>query len=99
MHKIIKIVLFTLAILIVFIAGFNADMYLSERVEVSHISSAYKELAKQCLEKSSFGCCISSVHYMEQNGFVLQSIAGCPEGFQSSMMRCSDSFTWCEPVE
>lgn len=59
----------------------------------------YKELAKKCEEKGGFTCCISSVNAMEEGGYELEPETGCPHGFQVNMLRCVDSYKWCEPIK
>ncbi len=60
----------------------------------------YDDLAQVCRDKQSVSCCMASVNRMKEDGLKLASEDGsCPEGFVRNMMRCIDSFRWCQPVE
>lgn len=65
--------------------------------EVSQWTDYYKELAEQCMGKTSYSCCMSSVRSMEQGDYKIEPETGCPDGFQRNMLKCESSFKWCEP--
>lgn len=56
----------------------------------------YKALFEKCNGNS---CCEASARAVEQNkGFILKDRAGsCPERFRRNMMRCLQTYVWCEP--
>jgi hypothetical protein len=58
----------------------------------------YDGLREQCKAAGSSSCCLSSVASMEQaGGIMLDDKAGeCPEGTSQNMLKCIDSFKWCE---
>jgi hypothetical protein len=61
----------------------------------------YKALAKAC-NKSS--CCLASVRAMEEGNYLLDEgktfkETTCPGGYKPSMMKCIDSYRWCEPIK
>lgn len=74
-------------------------MYFNRKIEISNFRDFYKELAKQCEHQTSFSCCISSVHAMEDGNYMLSKNNVCPTGFTLNMIRCADSFKWCEPIK
>lgn len=55
----------------------------------------YQQLADQCKGSS---CCESSVRSMEQGSYLLAPTDGCPPGTDSNMLKCVDSYKWCEPA-
>ena len=59
----------------------------------------YDKLANECKSKQSESCCLASVEAMKQGGYTLAPAEGCPAGYQPNMMRCIDSFRWCQPEE
>ena len=65
----------------------------------SEAQDYYDKLADECKSKQSENCCLASVEAMKQGGYTLAVQDGCPAGYQPNMMRCIDSFRWCQPVE
>jgi hypothetical protein len=59
----------------------------------------YDNLASECKSKQSESCCLASVEAMKAGNYTPAAQEGCPDGYQSNMMRCIDSFRWCQPVE
>ena len=59
----------------------------------------YEKLANECKSKQSESCCLASVEAMKQGGYTLVPAGGCPAGYQPNMMKCIDSFRWCQPEE
>jgi hypothetical protein len=62
----------------------------------------YKQLANDCRSKPGKECCLSSLHEMEDNGFLLAPgetlrDSQCPPGFNPNTLKCPDSLIWCEP--
>lgn len=60
-------------------------------------SGYYRDLDRRCETRSSVGCCKSSVEAMRRSGYRLAENDLCPKGQSRNMMRCADSFRWCEP--
>ena len=99
MKKLIKIVLIIVALIVALIVGINLYSYLSKRVEVKKFPDYYQSLAEQCLQKSSYECCIASVRAMENGNYKLSENNKCEDGFTPNLMECIDSFKWCEPIK
>lgn len=59
----------------------------------------YDKLAGDCKSKQSESCCLASAEAMKQGGYTLAPQDGCPAGYQPNMMRCIDSYRWCQPTE
>jgi len=59
----------------------------------------YEALNKECEQKLSSQCCLTSVERMKSHkvGPLLKGI--CPEGFEKNTLRCVNAFQWCEPVK
>lgn len=64
---------------------------------ISKLPDYYKNLAKECESKQDYSCCMSSVNRMANGNYQLAPETACPEGYQSNMLKCIDSFKWCEP--
>jgi hypothetical protein len=58
----------------------------------------YENLREQCNTTGYYDCCISSVEIMQSEGYLLQEEEGCPEGYQTNMLRCLGTLSWCEPI-
>ncbi|MFA6049543.1 MAG: hypothetical protein WC792_06375 [Candidatus Micrarchaeia archaeon] len=58
----------------------------------------YGQLKQQCLGKSDYGCCASSVDAMKQGGYLLAGGGSCPAGAAKNMLKCIESYSWCEPI-
>lgn len=70
-----------------------------EKVEISSFEDYYGDLAKQCEQEASFGCCIESVRAMKDGNYKLIKNDTCGDGFMPSMLKCIGSFKWCEPIK
>ena len=57
----------------------------------------YQDLAEKCEGKESISCCIASVTAMQTAGYQLASEGKCQEGYVPNMMKCADSYRWCQP--
>lgn len=55
---------------------------------------SYALLRQQC---DGDGCCLESVDRMEEGGFAFSEDGSCPEGYSPNMLRCVNSYSWCEP--
>lgn len=61
--------------------------------------SLYNRLAKDCEQRGSKSCCLASVLAMRRGGFQpAPPEESCPAGTSRNMMRCEDSYQWCEPA-
>lgn len=56
----------------------------------------YRHLSRECLKRDSVSCCMTSLRRMMAHHAREASPEGCAEGFQPNMLRCIDSFRWCE---
>jgi hypothetical protein len=64
------------------------------------IAADYESLEEECQRRTSRGCCMASFRVIKENGYFLASEGGtCPDGYSPNMMRCIDSYQWCEPEE
>lgn len=100
MNKRLKNILIIIGIVIVFMAiyiGYSIYSFFDQKYDTSHMSPYYQELVKECETRKSFSCCIASVEDMAAGGYKLALEPGCPEGYQRTMLRCMNSFAWCEP--
>ncbi|MFQ5405906.1 MAG: hypothetical protein ACE5DI_01975 [Candidatus Micrarchaeia archaeon] len=59
-------------------------------------SSYYGQLKEVCLETGNPSCCIASVNTMEQGNHTVRPKGGCPQELQTTMLKCIDSYLWCE---
>jgi hypothetical protein len=98
MKKIIIILSVIIGLIIVLAVGI---IYFqpTQKQNISELSDYYKNLAKECESKSSYNCCMSSVNNMADGNYQLAPENGCPNGYQGNMLKCIDSFKWCEPVK
>ena len=71
----------------------------SEKIEINRMSIYYKELTKECPQKGGYGCCIASVRQMENGNHKLSENNTCEDGFRLNMLKCIDSYKWCEPMK
>jgi hypothetical protein len=55
----------------------------------------YDKLASGCKKN---GCCLASVKAMREGNYTIAPQEGCSPGHQRNMMRCIDSYRWCEPM-
>lgn len=99
MNKVTKYILIVAALIATLIVGLNVYPYFNQKIEVSGFKGYYHELAQQCEQKGSFGCCIASVRAMESGNYKLSENNICAEGFAPNMLRCIDTFKWCEPIK
>lgn len=99
MKKSIKVILIVMALIVAFIIGSSIYGYLSKRFEINRLPVYYRELAEECLQKSSYGCCMASVRAMYNGNYKLSENNTCEDGFTPNMMKCIDSFKWCEPIK
>ncbi len=58
----------------------------------------YESLREKCQDKKSINCCLASVDAMEKKR-VKAVGSGCDNGYKKSMLKCLDSYTWCEKDE
>jgi hypothetical protein len=99
MKKVIKILIILVVLFIAFFFAPNVYKYFSRRIEINRFPSYYQNLGNQCLQKSSYGCCIASVRVMRSGNYKLSENGTCGDGFMPNMMKCIDSFKWCEPIK
>lgn len=56
----------------------------------------YQELRNKCHNN---GCCLTSVKAMSDGNYKLEPEGGCPERFARNMLKCAESYKWCEPAK
>ncbi len=99
--KIMRIILIILFVCIV--QGCAKAEDASRLKEIQELPAEYQELGKSCLAKTSFNCCMSSVRNMAAGKYAQAVMTDgryqCPEGYVNNMLRCIDSYSWCEPKE
>ena len=59
----------------------------------------YQNLLAECESKNSPNCCIASVTQMASNNYKLEPANGCPADAQRNLLKCEDTFIWCESVQ
>ncbi len=93
-----KQIILGIVVLVVLIGGYI--FYQSENADRTTTSAAYyQELTQECEQKDNKSCCMASVKRMEETGSYKVSVNGiCDYGYKKEMMRCVDSFTWCEAM-
>jgi len=99
MKKILTISLIVIGLVAVLIIGSNNLLALKQENGISKLPDYYKNLAKECKSRSSYNCCMSSVNNMANGNYKLEPETGCPDGYQRNMLKCIDTFVWCEPVK
>lgn len=97
MKKILIIIAIIFGVIILF--GFGYDFYKGRALknEIGKYPDYYKQLAEDCESKASRSCCIASVQHMLNGSYKLSPESGCPENYQSTMLKCRNSYGWCEP--
>ena len=71
----------------------------NQNTENTDAQNYYDRLTKECKNKGSENCCLASVNAIKAGNYTLVPEQGCPAGYQPNMMRCKDSYTWCEPIK
>lgn len=56
----------------------------------------YRQLSRECLKKQSVSCCMTSLRRMMAHHSREVLPEGCADGFVPNMLRCPDSYRWCE---
>ena len=85
----VRLVLFALVL-----AFPAARCFAESKVELE--SPDYEVLRKKC----DSGCCTASVDTMQAHGGILVPESGkCPDGYSMEMLRCRQSYQWCERRE
>ncbi|MFH1785888.1 MAG: hypothetical protein ABH842_05660 [Candidatus Micrarchaeota archaeon] len=72
---------------------------LNQKEEGPELLEYYKVLAEQCEAKGSYSCCMASVNNMAAYNYMLEPATGCPSGYQRNMLKCIDTFVWCEKMD
>lgn len=88
-----------LVVILIIVAGLGIGYYVKEPEQVINGDSQYYiHLSRECRKKQSASCCMASVKAMMRNKYKLAPEEGCAFGFAPNMMRCIDSYNWCEPI-
>lgn len=98
MKKIIIILSVIIGLIIILVVG-SIYFQSTQKQDISELPDYYKNLTKECESKGSYNCCMSSVNNMADGNYKLASETGCPEEYQPNMLKCIDSFKWCEPIK
>jgi hypothetical protein len=86
-----KYLLFTLLL----ITGCSDDTY-----AIQTSDPYYLKLEKQCYERTSPNCCLASLQGMVTTQSKLADANGtCPAGYKRVMMKCIDTYVWCEKIK
>jgi hypothetical protein len=91
-----KKVVLILIVSVLIIALIFMMPYLNRKLEISSYPEYYKKLAIECESKESYECCISSVRNMFNGNYTLALEGECPEGYLKNMLKCIDTYVWCE---
>lgn len=100
----LKLIIITIAIIIIafFVVLFIANFIyppIKQKIDIAKLpNDYYKNLAQKCKTTGSYGCCLASINDMAAKGYELEPKDGCPKGYQRNMLKCVDSFKWCEPI-
>ena len=101
-----KIIFILLGAVIILVLGYSflwmKSGFIDYRPQTNEVGSSqnyYDNLANECKSKQSESCCLASVGAMKQGNYTIEPQGGCPVGYQPNMMRCIDSYRWCQPVE
>ena len=85
-------------VILAIIIGLGIGNYVHEpKHAINSEQKYYFYLSKGCRHKQSASCCMASVRAMMGNKYKCVPESGCPEGSHPSMLRCNDSYHWCEP--
>ena len=100
-----KIILIIGVIIVVLVLGYfflwmksGFIDYRPQTNEVASTQNYYGKLTNECKTKESESCCLASVEAMKAGNYTLAPQEGCPAGYQPNMMRCVDSYRWCQPM-
>jgi|TARA_B100001971_G_C17795703_1_gene336804 hypothetical protein len=104
MKKIVIIIAIIVGLIILFFVGSSLYSTYKHNKEISNLPDYYQQLALECESKGSYSCCMASVNNMANGNYKLAPgdtlvESGCPDGFQGNMLKCIDSFRWCESIE
>ena len=100
-----KIIFIMGTVIVVFVLGYSflwmescfAD-YRQQTNEIASTQNYYDKLANDCRKKQSRSCCLASVEAMRSGNYTLAPQEGCPAGYRPNMMKCRDSYRWCQPA-
>lgn len=92
-RKVLIIIIITLAIVTL-----GAYVFIKNS-SVGGTQNYYDKLANECRGKQSKNCCLASVRAMKAGNYTLAPQNNCPADYQLNMLKCIDSFRWCQPVE
>lgn len=88
---------------ILILAGVSSGIYFVLKgnpfATPSQNSDYYEKLTQQC-ERFGFGaggCCRDSADRMRDGNFLLEPKEGCLQGFKREMLKCIETYEWCEP--
>lgn len=88
---------------ILILAGVSSGIYFVLKgnpfATPSQNSDYYEKLTQQC-ERFGFGaggCCRDSADRMRDGNFLLEPKEGCLQGFKREMLKCIETYKWCEP--
>ena len=71
----------------------------NQNTETAATQDYYDKLARSVKHSWSKNCCLASVKAMKAGNYTLVPEEGCPAGYQPNMLKCKESYTWCEPIE
>lgn len=99
MKKTIIIISAIIVFIIVVIVAGSVYKNIKIKSEISKLPSYYQNLIKECENRESYSCCKTSVDRMSEGNFKTAPETGCAEGYQGNMLKCIDSYKWCEPIK
>jgi hypothetical protein len=96
MKKIIIVLAVLVVIGVTYVVIFTqTDLLVSHYRASDYQQPYYQNLAQECQNKTSVGCCLASVQAMQAGDYQLVPEDGCPTGYERNMMKCVDSYQWC----
>ena len=83
----------------ILLAAILTTKKISDSMLLGKDASYYQNLFKECESKNSFSCCDNSLAQMIVGNYKLEPSEGCPTGTQRNLLKCEDTFVWCEPIQ
>lgn len=101
-----KLILIIFCLAVVLVSGYSFlwikpsfSDYQHKILEVGSGQNDYDKLVSECKRKQDEGCCLASIEVMKSGNYMFAPQGGCPPGYQQNMMKCVDSYRWCQPAE
>jgi len=99
MKKVVFIIagIFVAIAALYFILLTQTDLFVPQYQASDYQQTDYQNLAQQCKNGIGLECCLASVEVMKASNYQLTSAGKCPDGYKTNIMRCQESYQWCQP--